>query len=121
VDQKKPPDPKTDLPPPPPVTLEDFEPFAECDQQLTVEQVEAIKNMTYYRLVLLARQLGGDFTPEVEAAFLNGAMSAFFGCRSQDRLPSSWVFGSRRMLDVLAQWKAEGRLHREPTNPKEES
>ena len=45
------------------------------------------------RLVLLARQLGSDFTPEVEAAFLNGATSAFFACKSQDRLPSSWVFG----------------------------
>jgi hypothetical protein len=112
----KPDDPKTDKPPPP-VTLEDFEPFAECEQPLTGEQVEAIKNMTYYRLLLLARQLGSDFTPEVEAAFFNGAMSVFFACRSQDRLPSSWVFGSRRMLDVLAQWKAEGRLHQGPARP----
>ena len=114
MNRKNPPDPKTDLPPPQPVTLEDFEPFAECDQFLTDEQVEAVKNMAYYRLVLLARQLGSDFTPEVEAAFLNGAMSVFFACKSQDRLPSSWVFGSRRMLDVLAQWKAEGRLHAAP-------
>jgi hypothetical protein len=119
VEQNEPPDPRTDKQPPPrpPVTLEDFEPFAECDRRLTDEQVEAIKNMAYFRLVLLARQLGSDFTPEVEAAFLNGAMSAFFACKSQDRLPSSWVFGSRRMLDVLAQWKAEGSLHKGPTRP----
>lgn len=120
MDQKKPPDPRTDKRPPPPVTPEDFEPFAECQQPLTDEQVKAIKNMTYYRLVLLARQLGTDFTPQVEAAFLNGAMSVFFACRCQDRLPSSWVFGSRRMLDVLAQWKAEGRLEEAPMNQKED-
>ena len=109
--KKEPPGPKTDLPAPPPVTPEDFEPTAECEQRLTDEQVRALEGMTYFRPVLLARQLGSDFTPEVEAAFLNGAMSVFFACRCQDRLPSSWMFGSRRMLDVLAQWKAEGRLH----------
>jgi hypothetical protein len=111
--KKKSPDPKTDQPPPPPVTPQDFEPTAECDQRLGAEQVRAIKSMTYYRLVLLARQLGSDFTPEVEAAYFNGAMSVFFACRSQDELPSSWLFGARRMLDVLAQWKADGLLKEE--------
>jgi hypothetical protein len=93
-----------------PVTPEDFEPHCECDQRLTDEQVKAVRNMVYYRLLLLARTPGADFTPEVEAAFFNGAMSCLFACRSQDRLPSSWVFGTSRMLDVLARWKAEGRL-----------
>jgi len=68
--------------------------------------------MTYFRLLLLRQQFGTDFTPLVEAAFLNGAMSCFFACQTQDRLPSSWVLGNSPTLDVLAHWKGQGLLNR---------
>lgn len=94
--------------PPPPVTTRDFAPFAECDERLSDVQIKAIRNMTYYRLCLMAAQR--PLSLEEETAFFNGAMAAFFACRSQVKLPAPWLLGSGIMLDTLARWKAEGRL-----------
>ena len=99
---------KLEEPPLPRVTIQDFAPFAECDERLSDVQIKAIRNMVYYRLCLIASQ--GPLSVEEEAAFFNGAMAAFFACRSNDKVPAPWVLGREDMLDTLARWKAEGRL-----------
>jgi hypothetical protein len=92
----------------PPVTMADFEPHSECDEHLTDVQIKAIKNMAYWRMLLLQQQ--GEWSPEEEAAYLNGVMAAFFACRSAERIPSVWIFGTSKMLDTLARWKAQRQL-----------
>jgi hypothetical protein len=90
------------------VTLADFEPFSECDQPLTDQQVKAIRNMAYYRALLMRAQ--AKWSPEEEAAFLNGACCAFFACKSHLKIPAFWIMSNSPLLDVLDTWKAEGKL-----------
>jgi hypothetical protein len=90
------------------VTLADFEPYSECDQPLTERQVKAIRNMVYYRALLMRAQ--SKWSPEEEAAFLNGVCCAFFACKSQLQIPAFWIMSNSRLLDLLDAWKAEGKL-----------
>jgi hypothetical protein len=102
-------DPKTDLPLVE-VCPEDFEPYSECEQRLTDEQIKAIRNMPYFRACLLRRE--GKWSAEEEAAFLNGVSCAFFACCCQDRLPAMWWLDAMPLLDRLAFLKARGHLEK---------
>lgn len=93
------------------LTPEDFAPFAECGQKLSKVQIKAIRNQAYKIAVTLRRD--GKWSEAEEAAFLQGVMCAFFACRSQLDLPAQWVLGlGRRILAVVAAWKAEGKLEK---------
>src|SRR5690348_190650 len=97
--RKKPPDPKTDAPKVE-VGPQDFEPFSQCDQRLTAEQIKAIRNMAYYRACLMRAE--GKWSAEEEAAFLNGVASVFFACQSQDKVPAMWYLDAMPLLQRLA-------------------
>jgi hypothetical protein len=86
----------------------DFEPYSQCEQRLSDEQVRAIRNMAYFRACLMRTE--GQWSEEEEAAFLNGVASVFFACQSQDRVPAMWWLDAMPLLERLAHLKQRGLL-----------
>jgi len=85
---------------------EDFAP-SETDEKLSDEQIRAIVNMVHERALYAYRQ--GQWSPEEEAAYFNGALAAFYACRQVERTPKSWhgMVGPEGVLGMLATQKAE--------------
>ena len=79
----------------------DFAP-SETDEKLSDEQVRAIINMTHERAIYARQQ--GLWSPDQEAAYLNGAASVFFACKQPQAIPKQWLgmVGPEGVLGKLA-------------------